>query len=222
MRFLGLLNRAAAAGWPAGSLPALGSTCLAEAGAAACPRQLTSLLGFRCQQQAGYAASRRTDEDEDDAEGTVAAAAAAAAGGARHVAHSKRRSMALRALEREQEGGEEGSEDTVMRRRRQIDRLLHGLGRGGSADNATQFVSRCVLDRRDEGGSASWKQLAMDLDVFWMPMHPTCLPSHPPTHLPLPPFVHAVSSLAKRAAAAPPPARLQQRRVGAVWVTPQH
>ena len=157
MRGLGLLRAAQAAaqaaqgpaalGWPAGLPPAL---------------QLTSLLGFRMQQAAGFARHRGDDEEEDEE------LAEAEAHHRRHrhsrLSHSQRVALAMHKLQAAEEQQERDAEEALRameeelleelrertpvtyERRQQIRRLLRSMGRDGS-DAASSFVTRRAAPR---------------------------------------------------------------------------
>ncbi|KAI3427984.1 hypothetical protein D9Q98_006373 [Chlorella vulgaris] len=113
--------------------------------------QLTSLLGLQLQQQAGYAAWRRGDESEDDD------VAASAKGRHSKLKHSERRQLIQRKLQT-QEVEDEELEVTQQR----ISGLLESLGRGGSEDSASLFVSGFFGPRQPGGEAAASSSSADD------------------------------------------------------------
>lgn len=175
-----LLQRAArqavAGSEPLGSIPC---------GPGAAPlAQLTSLLGWRVQQAAGYAAHHRGDAEEEEEE---LAAAAHSSRPHRHskLSHSARRQLIERKLAAaEQEEEEEQQlveaaleeeaealmEDLKSRtpvsfaRRQQIRSLLSTLGRDAADDSAAAFVTRWVCCEgscvRSTGSRACGSRLA--------------------------------------------------------------
>lgn len=140
----------------------MGSIQLRSCGQGAAPlAQLTSLMGWRWQQGAGYAAHHRGDAEEEEEE-----LAAAAHSGRPHrhskLSHSARRQLIERKLAaadqealEEEEAALEGEAQALLEglksrtpvsyaRRQQIRSLLSSMGRDAADDSAAKFVTRCV------------------------------------------------------------------------------
>ncbi|PRW56846.1 30S ribosomal S5 [Chlorella sorokiniana] len=146
----------------AGSEP-LGSIQLLQCGPGGAPlAQLTSLLGWRVQQAAGYAAHHRGDAEDEEEE-----LAAAAHSGRPHrhskLSHSARRQLIERKLAAAEEEAAEAAleeeaealmEDLKSRtpvsyaRRQQIRSLLSDLGRDAADDSAAAFVTSFFGERQ--------------------------------------------------------------------------
>lgn len=160
MRGIGLLRAARAA---AEAPAALGWAGPGSAGLPPAALQLTSLLGFRMQQAAGFARHRGDEEEEEE----ELAEAAAHHRPHRHskLSHSQRAALAQRKLEAAEKAKAEEEEvltpaellqveeelleelrqrtPVSFARRQHIRRLLRSLGRDDSEDAAGAFVTRC-------------------------------------------------------------------------------